>query len=190
MTSTPDYQATEVPRTPNRDRVELINELIENADDDDEVDAIYDEHLNENETHPYQFSYVDRRAYLFRKVKEKTDPRNLDSTQTQLGDMFGVTQKTISNDLQAVRDFIGERVGDLALERTELLAHKTVEELREEGEFRDAWRTHKEYMEWLADAGIVETEPDKVEFTVDPGKAYMQMVEEAAEERAATTDDT
>lgn len=135
-----DYANIEVPRGPR------------DADEDGTYDKPYPE-----------FTYVERRAWLYRRLRDAGHPANLEMNQRKLADMFGKSQPTICRDLQKLREYQRTKAGDSAIETMEWVSEKTVRELASEGEWREAFKTQKEYMEWLFDMGVYEKEPDQLE---------------------------
>lgn len=118
----------------------------------------------EEEKDPLDYHYTERRAELLDLIFQAGSPRRLNTTQ--LADRYGVTRSQIYQDYDALGDFIEGTLGDRAALRTRALHERVIGELLDEGEWRDAWTTHKEFVGWLADVGAIETVPDRLDATV------------------------
>lgn len=114
-----------------------------------------------------EFTYVERRASIYQMLEDAGHPRALEPTQAELGDHFGVSQKQISKDIQRIREYEAERVGDNADTDTELVCRKAVMGLLEQGRFREAGELQLQYYDWLQSAGYKDREPDQVDLAVD-----------------------
>lgn len=123
--------------------------------------------------------WTERRAYLHDLLADAQHPRQLEYSQTELAEFFGVTQPAISDDFKRLREYRREIVGRFAVASTELLAEEAVQELRENGEWREAWNTQQEYVEWLFDMGELEKEPDKLDVDIDAKDAYLEMLRDS-----------
>ena len=112
---------------------------------------------------PTEYTWAERRSELYNLIEEAGHPRNLERTQEQLGKRYGVTQRQISDDVQAIREFEGERVGKDARAETEFVCAKAVRSLLDEGKYKEAADLQLSYFEWLQDAGVEERAADKLD---------------------------
>lgn len=131
---------------------------------------------------PEDYTYVERRAELYRMLEEAGHPRNLGRSQADLGERYDVSQRTISKDLERLRQYRERNVGSRAIATTEFVAEKAVRQAAENQQFDKALELQLEYNEWLFDLGAVDRAPDQLEVSGDPDAAYMEMLRQAAEE--------
>lgn len=128
-----------------------------------------------------EYTYVERRAELYRLIEKNGHPRNIEVTQAELGKKYGVSQRTISNDFEKLREYRRSRVGERAISSTEFIAEKAVRDAIERGDTDKALKLQLEYNRWLFDLGALEESPDKLEVSGDPGEAYMEMLRQASD---------
>lgn len=152
------------------------------------------------------YTYIERRAELYRMLKKYGHPRNIEMKQTELAKRYNVDQAQISRDFKRLREYFRARAGDRTIGETEMLGEKVVEEIIDQaqdmkdtaedleaaGDFRaaakmreraaDLWSKAQDNQmqlnEFLFDTGQLEEEPDKVEMDVDPSEAYMQALKQ------------
>jgi AcrR family transcriptional regulator len=110
---------------------------------------------------PTEYSFVERRAEILDLVMEAGSHRKLN--KLQLADRYDVSRRTIFYDFERLNEFLEETLGERAKMRTQVWFERIVDDLLDEGEHRDAWRTIMEWNEWLADRGAIETVPDQME---------------------------
>lgn len=108
----------------------------------------------------WEWSYEERQAFLFEKLREYGTPGNLPKSQTEYGEEFGVAQQQISKDIERVRRYIAAHAGDRAVSKAAMLANRAVEELAEEDP-KKAMDTWLDYCEFLFDTGAMDRAPDK-----------------------------
>jgi hypothetical protein len=154
------------------------------------------------------YSYVERRAELYRYLKRYGHPRNMEVNQTELASRYDVDQSTISHDFQRLQEYYRERAGDKTVAQTTMLGEKVIEEhtktarelgekaekleaagdIRAAGKMRekaaDMWAQAQdkrlEFNEFLFDVGELDEEPDRVEIDMDPDEAYMQALKQTS----------
>jgi len=154
-----------------------------------------------------EYNWRERRAELYRLLKEYGHPRNLEMNQSELGRRYGVDQSQISKDFDKLRDYFKARSGDRAVAETGMLGEKVVEEiinqardmqetaddLEAAGDFRAAAKMREraanlwskaqdnqmQFNEFLFDTGHLDEEPDKLEVDMDPSEAYMQSLKQS-----------
>lgn len=113
-----------------------------------------------------EFTFVERRAAIYQMLEDAGHPRALEPTQAELGDTYGVSQRQISKDIQRLREYEAQRVGDNADTDTELVCRKAVIGLLEQGRFKEAGELQLDYYEWLQSAGYKDREPDQFDVEV------------------------
>lgn len=99
---------------------------------------------------PAEFDVDERRADLLEQIRDLGHPRALPA-QRELGDRYGVSQQQISKDLDAIADHITENLGRRRDLVTESVFHRSITALLEEGEYRKAAQTVKDWNDWLTD---------------------------------------
>lgn len=157
-----------------------------------------------------EYSWRERRAELYRLLKKHGHPRNIEMSQTQLADQYGVDQSMISKDFDRLRKYFNQRSGKRAVGETGLLGEKVIEQIVEQareleetaddlesaGDFRSAAKMREraaklwsqaqdnqmQFNEFLFNIGKLDEEPDKMEIDVDPGEAYMQALKQQSSE--------
>lgn len=113
---------------------------------------------------PYpEYTYVERRAKLYDMIEQAGHYRNLQRTQRQIAEQFGVSHTTIGNDISAVNEWIAQNVGDNAEVELESLKNTAVQELVDQGRPDDAYRIMAEHYKILQDMGVKDREPDEIE---------------------------
>lgn len=110
-----------------------------------------------------EYTYNERRAAIYDMIEDAGHPRALEPTQTELGEMFGVSQRQISTDIQRIREYEAEHVGENADTDTELVCRKAVMGLLEQGRFREAGELQLDYYDWLQSAGYKDKAADQLD---------------------------
>lgn len=108
----------------------------------------------------WEWSYEERQAFFFDKLRKHGTPDNLPKSQTAYGEEFGVAQQQISKDIERVRQYIAAHAGDRAISKAAMLANRAVEELAEDDP-KKAMDTWLDYCEFLFDTGAMDRAPDK-----------------------------
>lgn len=126
-----------------------------------------------------EYTYTERRAELYRLVEKKGHPRNIEVSQRELGERYGVSQRTISNDFEKIREYRRKHVGGGAVANTEFVAERAVRDALERGDSDEALELQLKYNRWLFDLGALDESPAKVEVSGDPSEAYMKMLRQA-----------
>ena len=96
-----------------------------------------------------EYSYAERRAELLQQIKDLGHPSLVN--QTQEAERYGVTQQQISKDLDRLAEYVDGTLGARRELITEAVFHRAIQGLLEEGEYRDAARTVKDWNEWIDD---------------------------------------
>ena len=111
---------------------------------------------------PNEYTYVERRAEELQLIEEAGHPRAI--SQTRLADRYGVSQGQISQDIDRLRDYINENIDESTVDAiTETVYQKSIKELVEAGDYKDAVKAVESWNDWLMDRGKVDKEPDKVD---------------------------
>lgn len=116
-----------------------------------------------------EYTYAERRSEIYDLIEEAGHPRNLERTQEQLGNRYDVSQRQISDDIDSIREFEAEHVGDGVRANTSFVCEKAVRELMDQGDYKQAAELQMSYFEWLQEAGEEEKVPDKQEVTGEDG---------------------
>lgn len=85
-------------------------------------------------------------------------PRRLN--YTELGEYYGVHRTTIKRDIDAVAEDVAMHLGHRVELNVVAVYHRVIDNLLEEDP-REAWKTAKEFSEWLEDRGVLEGAPEK-----------------------------
>jgi len=126
-----------------------------------------------SEKPPTEYTWAERRSELYNYIEKAGHPRNLERSQKQLGDRYGVSQRQISDDVQAIREFESEHVGEDVRANTSFVCEKAVRELLENGNHEEAAKLQIKYFEWLQEAGEEDKPADKHEVTGEDGGPLM-----------------
>jgi len=111
---------------------------------------------------PKDYSYVERRAEILKLIEEAGHPRAI--SQTRLADRYGVSQGQLSQDVDRLRTYINENIDETTVDSiTETVYQKSIRELVDNGDYKDAVKAVESWNNWLMDRGKVEKEPDKHE---------------------------
>lgn len=127
-----------------------------------------------------EYSWAERRAELYDAVEQAGHYRNLERSTRQLGDRYGVSHTQIRNDLEAIRQWKRDHLGENAEADLEILQSHAVQELLDRGEIEDAYYLAKEHYELLQEMGEKEKAPDKREVEHSGEGSWFDRVERAA----------
>lgn len=110
---------------------------------------------------PTEYHYTERRAEILDLVLQVGGPSAIN--QSTLADRYEVDRSTISRDMDRLSESISSKLGrhiDLTVKAS---FDKAISELQENGEHEAAFKTAITYSEWLADRGVIDSEPLRVE---------------------------
>ena len=111
---------------------------------------------------PQEYTYAERRAEILQLIEEAGHPRAIN--QSRLGERYGCAQSNISNDVSVLREYITSNIDETTVDTiTETVYQKSIRELVDNGEYKDAVKAVESWNDWLMDRGKVEKEPDKHE---------------------------
>jgi len=108
-----------------------------------------------------EYTYVERRAAILRIIEKRGHPWGLN--KAQLGREFGVSDPQIHKDLDRLKEWYSNRVGEEAKTTSELAYKRIIQDHLENGDLEKARRALDSWNGWLQDTGHQEKEPDKHE---------------------------
>lgn len=112
---------------------------------------------------PEDYEWWERRAEILDLILERGTPHGVH--QQRLADRYGVSKSQISQDMDRLREHVDKTLGRSAKMTTRALYQKAIQELRDDGEYREAFEVAMEWNEWLQDIGEQETVPEKHEIS-------------------------
>jgi len=114
---------------------------------------------------PTEYDHVERRAELLQQVRDLGHPSMIH--QGEAADRFGVSQQQISKDLDRIAEYVDENLGARHELTIDAVFQRSIQGLLEEGEYRKAARTAKDYDEWVTDRTDLEEIQEQLEFLKD-----------------------
>ncbi len=108
-----------------------------------------------------EYSYVERRAAILRLIENRGHPWGLN--KSQLGREFGVSDAQIHKDLDRLKDWYSNRIGEDAEFSSELAYKRIVQEHMDNNELEKARKTLDSWNGWLQDTGNQAKEAEKHE---------------------------
>jgi len=108
-----------------------------------------------------EYSYVERRAAILKIIEKRGHPWGLN--KSQLGREFGVSDAQIHKDLDRLKEYYSNRIGEDAKASTEMAYKRIIQEHLDNNEFDKARKALDTWNSWLQDTGHQEKEPDKHE---------------------------
>ncbi len=112
-----------------------------------------------------EYSYVERRAAILKIIEKRGHPWGLN--KTQLGREFGVSDAQIHKDLDRLKEWYSNRIGDDAEFSSELAYKRIVQEHMENNELEKARKALDSWNTWLQDTGNQQKEPEQHEIDHD-----------------------
>lgn len=115
-----------------------------------------------------EYTPHERRAEVWRVMKAKGSPSRVN--KAALARRYDVNRSTIYRDVERLREWVDDTLGDDAKLTTRALFEKTVNDLLEADDWRAtkaAWDVVNEWNEWLADIGEQHREPDRSELDIE-----------------------
>lgn len=95
------------------------------------------------------FSAAERRADIARIITDLGHPSMVN--QSELAERYGVSQPQISKDIDAIAEYAEQSLGDRHELEIGSVFRRSLEGLLNEGEWRKAARTAKDYSEWMTE---------------------------------------
>ena len=114
-----------------------------------------------------EYSYVERRAAILKIIEKRGHPWGLN--KSQLGREFGVSDAQIHKDLDRLKDWYSNRIGNEAKHTTEIAYKKILKDQLDNNELDKARKTLDSWNSWLQDTGHQEKEPEKIEHSGNVG---------------------
>lgn len=112
---------------------------------------------------PTDYSYIERRSEILGLILERGSPHGV--KQARLAERYDVSESQISQDMDRLRTHVENHLGRSAKMTTRALYQKTIQNLQDEGEYREAFEVAMEWNKWLQDIGKQETEPERHEIS-------------------------
>jgi hypothetical protein len=112
---------------------------------------------------PEDYEWWERRAEILNLILERGSPHGV--KQQRLAERYDVSKGQISQDMDRLRSHVEDHLGRRAKMTTRALYGKTIEKLRDEDKYREAFDVAMEWNNWLQDIGKQETEPEKHEIS-------------------------
>lgn len=113
---------------------------------------------------PYdEFNYAERRACLLGRIERVGHPRALSQTYAEMGDEFGVSKATIHRDLKVLAEWTAQNLDRDHVHILDSVFRGAILDLVDEGKYAWAAEVGKEWFEWLADMGVMDRVPDRVD---------------------------
>lgn len=115
---------------------------------------------------PTEYTWRERRAEIVELMRSNGDP-DVNQSQSQLADRYGVSQPQISKDFDKIRESMRHHHSDDIKVRAAMVFDNSVRELQAEGEHYKAAQIMKKWLDWLGDFGDLERAADKHAFDHD-----------------------
>jgi len=112
-----------------------------------------------------EYSYVERRAAILKIIEQRGHPWGLN--KTQLGREFGVSDAQIHKDLDRLKDWYSNRIGEDSTLSSDLAYRRIVQEHMDNGDYEKARRALDSWNGWLEDRGFEDKEPEQHEIEHD-----------------------
>ena len=97
---------------------------------------------------PDEFSAEERRAELLEIITDAGHPSRVN--QTELAERYGVSQPMIHKDFDVLAEHVRDRVGERHELEIESVFRRSIQGLLDEGEWRKAAQTAKDYSDWMS----------------------------------------
>ena len=114
-----------------------------------------------SEKSPTEYHYTERRAEILDLVLQVGGPAAIN--QSTLADRYQVDRSTISRDMDRLSESISSQLGQHIDLTVKASFDKAISELQGKGEYKAAFKAAIQYSEWLADRGVIDSEPLRVE---------------------------
>ena len=118
------------------------------------------------------YTYAERRAELHDMIDRAGHYRNLERSQRQLGDRYGVSHTTIRKDINAILEWKADHLGENTTAELETLKNRAVEKALEDNEPERAYSIISQHLKNLQSVGAVEQAADKHEVTGGGGSPF------------------
>ena len=111
---------------------------------------------------PTEYDHRERRAELLQQVRDLGHPSMIH--QGEAAERYGVSQQQISKDLDRIAEYVEANLGARHELTIDAVFQRSMEGLLEEGEYRKAARTAKDYDEWVTSRTDLEEIQEQLEF--------------------------
>ena len=130
---------------------------------------------------PEEYHWTERRAEILQLIEKAGHPGSI--SPTRLARRYGVTKGQISQDKSRLQEFITDRLNEERVDAiTATVFEKSIKELMDNNEYRNAAKTAAEWHDWLTDRGHVSQEPDRLEANVSLEDAFLDNLRSYHEE--------
>lgn len=107
-----------------------------------------------------------RRADLYRRIKELGHPTLFGTDRKEaFAEEYGISFRQVYYDLEAVKQFVEETIGQDHVTDASFVFEKAITELIQQGEFEKAAKIASEEANWLESRGIIDKSAEEVEVT-------------------------
>ena len=111
---------------------------------------------------PSEYHWTERRAEILTLIEEAGHPAKI--SPTRLAERYGVSKGQISQDKSRLQEYIVSNIDETKVDGiTETVYQKSIKELMDNGEYKDAVKAVESWNDWLMNRGKVDKEPDKHE---------------------------
>ncbi|AGM11188.1 hypothetical protein M197_gp23 [Haloarcula hispanica tailed virus 2] len=114
---------------------------------------------------PTEYEWPERRAEILKFIENKGHPWGFN--KSQLARRYGVSDVQIHKDFDRLREWYQDRVGEDALEASDLAYRRIIQEQMSNGEYEKARRALDSWNEWLEDRGKQEKAPERIDMNLD-----------------------
>lgn len=114
---------------------------------------------------PTEYDHRERRAELLQQVRDLGHPSMIH--QGEAAERYGVSQQQISKDLDRIAEYVEANLDARHELAIDAVFQRSIQGLLEEGEYRKAARTAKDYDEWVTDRTDLEEIQEQLEFLKD-----------------------
>jgi predicted DNA-binding protein (UPF0251 family) len=121
---------------------------------------------------PTEYDHVERRAELLQQVRDLGHPSMIH--QGEAAERYGVSQQQISKDLDRIAEYVDENLGARHELTIDAVFQRSIQGLLEEGEYRKAARTAKDYDEWVTSRTDLEEIQEQLEFLKDAHQEHQK----------------
>lgn len=135
------------------------------------------------EKDPTEYTYVERRAELYDLIDQQGGYRNLDRSQRDLGERYGVVHRTIQKDIERILEWEKEHLGEHTESELSLVQGRGIQdyitaakEYRDNGQYEkaaecmaEAYELASDHLADLQDVGAKTKAPDKHEHSTEDG---------------------
>lgn len=138
------------------------------------------------EKQPEEYTWAERRGEIHDMIERAGHYRNIEYSQRELADRYGVVHRTVQKDIDAVNEWIAQHLGAGAKAELDTLKTRAVLDLIEEGDTAEAYELMRRHYKTLMAAGVKEKAPEKSQ--VDLNGELTQTHEIGDEARATALD--